>query len=91
MASPNNSKSVQIQLWNKNLLKDKTIKSQVEKTWIQLRTIDLPGVGEYSFKAGNKEYHLAPVEPNAEVEETSVQAKKSYKVISELNLHRKYG
>lgn len=93
MASPKKGASTKpVIQWDKNILRNKIIKSQVENTWIQLKPITLPGVGEFYFKAGNKDYHLAVTEQtSSNEEEESPSNLKRYKTISELGLKRKYG
>lgn len=89
MAGPSNSKPV-IQ-WNEDLLIESNIKSQIEKTWILLKNLSIPGVGDFQFKAGNKDYHLDVSEPSNHLPESETdEASRKYKSISELNLKKKY-
>lgn len=77
--------------WDANIFVNKSIKSQVEKTWILLKQITIPGVGDFDFKAGNKDYHLAVTEPaSSGVDSSGDEESRKYKTISELNLKKKY-
>lgn len=86
-----------VQQWNSTALVNKTIKSQIEKTWILLKSLAVPGIGEFQFKAGNKDYHLSPSEPTSGNSDNSDDppndggaVNRQYKSISELGLKRKY-
>lgn len=81
-----------IMLWNADIFANKSIKSQIEKTWILLKQITIPGVGDFDFKVGNKDYHLAVTEPTSSgaSEISADEEARRYKTISELNLKKKY-
>ena len=77
-AIPSTSSKRAVITWNEHCLNEDAIRGNVEKTWILESHISIPGIGEFYFKTGNKDYHLTAT-PNEGERQSDLSLKKKYR------------